>query len=575
MTSRKTGFTVTFIITAVILFAIVVFFNALVGGQTNVRVDLTQDKLYTMSPAAKRILSQLKVPVHVKLYITKQSEMPTGLNSLERDITDKLEEYKAASGGKLTYSVSDPSMNEDLAQKLQAKGIRPFQVQSIERDEIGLKLVYSALEITYKEKDPEIIPQVAPQTLDTLEYELCRRVIKLTRDKDPVVAIYSSMESLDPQLLQIYLQMGQQPPQPRDLYSKLVDIFRSQGYDARKVEISEDSPIPDDAQTLLIMAPKDLSDRQRYEISRFLRRGGKVFLAVQNHEYDYNPSRGGGFDISVRPIETGIDALLSEYGMRVSEAVFMDENLETLSVPRTQNIGGLRVQMAEPVQAPIQIKVSGDQFNEKLSISDRLGQLLYLWGSRLVPNDAKVKEAGLSYQTLFTSSPKAWEVETSGGALSRADFTFDPAKATPRAPLAVLMEGEFPDPYEGKEIPAWSSNDSTTTGTAEAVETGVGKLVLVGCGKMFEDGYLQAGSYSNGLFLLNGVDALTLGEDLIQVRAKTTTRRLIHEVSQGRKLLWRTMTTVLVPLLVALFGIVRSVRRRHAQAAWVQSHQAV
>ncbi len=574
MASRKTSFTVTFTVTAIVLFAIVVFFNALVSSQISARIDMTQDKLYTMSPAAKRILSQLKVPVHVKLYITKQSEMPTGLNTLERDITDKLEEYKAASGGKLTYSVSDPSMNEDLAQKLQSRGIRPFQVQSIERDEIGLKLVYSALEITYKEKEPEIIPQVTPQTLDTMEYELCRRVIKLTRDKDPIVAIYSTKESLDPQLLQIYLQMGQQPPEPRDLYSKLVEIFKNQGYDARKVEISEDSPIPEDTQTLILMAPKNLNDRQRFEISRFLRRGGKVFLAVQNHEYDYNPARRGGFDISVRPIETGIDPLLSEYGIRVSKGVFMDRSLETLSVPRTQNIGGLRVQMAEPVQAPIQIKVAGDQFNQDLSISNRLGQILYLWGSRLVPDDAKLEKVGLDYQTLFTSSDQSWEIESAGGALSRRDFTFDPANATPRAPLAVLVEGVFPDPYEGKEIPAWSPTDSTTAGTAETLEGTAGKLILTGCAKMFEDGYLQAGSYSNGLFLLNGIDALTLGDDLIQVRAKVTTHRLIREVSASQKLFWRTMTTILVPLLVALFGIVRSVRRRRAQAAWLQAHHA-
>ena len=572
MATRKTNFTLRFSAVAVVLFAIVIFFNALVGSQNSARIDLTQDKLYTMSPAAKRILSQLKVPVHVKLYITKQSEMPTGLNSLERDLTDKLEEYKAASGGRLTYTVSDPSQNEDLAQKLQAKGIRPFQVQSIERDEIGLKLVYAAMEITYKEKDPEIIPQIAPQSLETLEYELCRRVIKLTRDKDPVVAIYSSMESLDPQMMQIYLQMGQQPPQPRDLYSKMVDIFRGQGYDARKVEITENSPIPDDAQTLILMAPKKLNDRQRYEISRFLRRGGKVFLAVQNHEYDYNPGRRGGFDISVRSIETGIDPLLSEYGMRVSQGVFMDHNVETLSVPRVQNIGGLRVQMAEPVQAPIQIKVSSGQFNNKLSISDRLGQVLYLWGSRLVPDDAKLKQLDLAYDKLFTSSREAWEIESSGGALSQEDFTFDSSRAVPRAPLAVLMQGEFPDIYAGKDIPAWSAADSVTSGKAGPLPAGEGKMVLVGCGKMFEDGYLQAGSYSNGLFLLNGVDALTLGEDLIKVRAKSTTRRMIKQVSESQKLFWRTLTTILVPLLVALYGILRSVRRRRVQAAWLHSH---
>ncbi len=572
MTTRKTSFTLTFTIAAVVLFAIVVFFNAIVGSQSKARIDFTQDKIYTMSPAAKRIMAQLKVPVHVKLYITQASDMPTGLKSLERNITDKLEEYKAASGGKLTYTVSDPSQDEDLAQKIQAKGIRPFQVQSIEKDEIGLKLVYSALEMSYKDKDPEIIPQVAPKTLDTLEYEICRRIIKLTRDKPPVLAIYSSKESLDPQMVQLYMQMGQQPPAPRDLYSQMPQIFQGQGYDARRVEITQESPIPDDAATLLILSPKNLTDRQRYEIAKFLHRGGQVFLAVQNHEYDYNPGQRGGFDVSARPITTGIEPLLEDYGVRVSKGVFMDENLETLSIPRMQNFGGMRVQVAEPVQAPIQIKVTGDQFNQNLSVSSRLGKLLYLWGGRLVLDDSKLNSVKLSHDVLFTSSNKSWEVDNDGGPLTQRDFTFDQATAHSRAPLAVMLHGEFPNPYEGQAIPTWGPSDSTTTGKAVSEKAGEGTLILVGCGKMFEDSYLQAGGYNNALLILNGIDVLTLGEDLIQVRAKTTEQRAIHEVSQQGKLFWRTLTTVLVPLLVALYGIARTIRRRRTQAAWLHMH---
>jgi ABC-type uncharacterized transport system involved in gliding motility auxiliary subunit len=572
MTARKTSFTVTFTIAAIVLFAIVVFFNAIVGSQTKARIDFTQDKIYTMSPAAKRILAQLKVPVHVKLYITKSSEMPTRLKSLERNITDKLEEYKAASGGKLTYTVSDPSQNEDLAQKLQAKGIRPFQENTIERDAIGLKMVYSAIEMSYKDKDPEIIPRVTPGALDILEYEICRRIIKLTRDKAPVLAIYSTKESLDPQMVQLYMQMGQQPPPPRDLYSKMPQIFQGQGYDARKVEISQESPIPDDATTLMILSPKNLTDRQRFEIAKFLHRGGQVFCAVQNHEYDYNPGRRGGFEISARSITTGLDPLLQQYGVRLSKGVFMDENLETLSVPRTQNLGGMRVQVAEPVQAPIQIRVSGDQFNQDLSVSSRLGKLLYLWGGRLVVDDSKLNSLKLSHETLFTSSDKSWEVDNDGGPLTQRDFTFDSANAHPRAPLAVMIHGEFPNPYEGQPIPSWGPSDSTTTGNAVSEKGKAGTLILVGCGKMFEDGYLQAGDYNNGLLALNGIDVLTLGEDLIKVRAKTTQQRVIREVSQQSKLFWRIFTTALIPLLVAIYGIARTVRRRRLQAAWLHTH---
>ncbi len=572
MASRKTNFTVTFAVAAVALFGIVVLFNGLVGRNTNARLDLTEDGIYTVSPAAKRILSQLQVPVTLTLYITKESEMPSGLNRLERDITDKLEEFKAASGGKLSYTVSDPSQNEELAQKLLNKGIRPFQVQSIKRDEIGLKLVYSSLEMSYLDKDPEIMPQIAPQSLDILEYEICRRVIKLTRDKDPVLAIYSTREALDPQMMQLYMQMGQQPPQPRDLYSQMLQIFQGQGYDARKVDITEQSPIPADANTLMLLSPKNLSERQRYEINRFVQRGGELFVAVQNFEFDYNPSRTGGFDISARPQQTGMDPLLSAYGVRVGSGVFMDQSLETLSIPRTQNIGGLRLQMSEPVQAPIQIRVAGDQFNSDSAISDRLGEVLYLWGSRLVIDEVSLDAAGIEYTELFTSSEKAWEVETQGGPLGPRDFVFDASAALPRSTFAAMLSGSFPNPYDSGLIPPWGPTDSTTVGEVESFEDNEATIVITACAKMFEDNYLQAGGYNNALFMLNCIDGITMGNDLIQVRAKTVTRRVIQGVSEEKKLFWRGLTTILVPVMIALFGILRSVRRRREQAAWIESH---
>jgi len=70
----------------------------------------------------------------------------------------------------------------------------------------------------------------------------------------------------------------------------------------------------------------------------------------------------------------------------------------------------------------------------------------------------------------------------------------------------------------------------------------------------------------NGLVLLNAVDALTLGGDLIQIRAKATATRAIGAVSDGQKLFYRFLTIGLVPLLILLFGVSRMMRRRREEA---------
>ena len=74
------------------------------------------------------------------------------------------------------------------------------------------------------------------------------------------------------------------------------------------------------------------------------------------------------------------------------------------------NLGGLRIQVAEPVQAPIQIRVSEGQFNEDVSITNKMATLLYLWGTRLERNQEILDEHGLQATTLFSTSDKAWEI---------------------------------------------------------------------------------------------------------------------------------------------------------------------
>ncbi len=572
MASRKFSFNLRFSIVAVVLFAIVVLLNAVLGTVDLGRFDLTDDNVYTISPAAKRVLSELKVPVQVKFYVTRRDQMPTGLQTLERDVVDKLSEFAVVSGGNLDFVVVDPTDDDELQEKIAAKGIRPFQVQSIEKDAMGIKLVYSALEISYLDKEPEILPQILPQSLQTFEYDVCSAIAKLTRDMDPVVAVYSTRRSLDPQMMQLYLQMGQTPPEPEEVFGNVSELLRGQNYDVRRTEITKDSPIPEDAATLVVLSPKSLDERQRYEINRFVQRGGNLIVAVQRYEYQYSPSRQGGFTFTAQPIQTDIGEILDPWGLKISDKLFMDENQEVLAIPSERRLGGLRVQVSEPVKAPFQIKVTADQFNDEVSMANGVGQLLYLWGSRLVLDQEKLDDAGIEATTLFTSSPRVWEVEYSPGPLPTSALIPHPDSELDREPFGVLLRGNFPNLFAEGDRPLWAAEAGDSTATTEPVETFSesvpANVVVFGCSKLFEDAFLTMVP-GNGTLLLNAVDALTLGDDLIQIRAKATAERFIEPVSDGAKLFWRFFTIGLVPLLAAGYGLFRHLRRRREEAAFL------
>jgi ABC-type uncharacterized transport system involved in gliding motility auxiliary subunit len=571
---KRVNFRLAFALVTILLLGIAIFLNAFLGNMRAGRVDMTEDRLFTLSPSAKTILQRLQVPVQVKYYVTRRDKMPTELKNLERDVTDKLQDFASASGGYLDFSVHDPSDDEELQELLLSKGIRPFQVQSVERDEIGLKLIFSAISIAYKDAPEEVLPQVLPQSLATIEYELVSRVYRLTQDSQPVVAVYAPKPQLDPQMLSMYMQMGQQPPEMPDTWQSLEELLRSEHYDVRRIELTEASPIPPETDALLVFGPRDLNARQVYEIERALSRGVNTIMAIQRNEYAYNPAPRGGFSITASLRNSGLEGTLGRYGINVSSEQLFDAESEVISIPRTQNLLGMRVQTAEPVRAPMQIAVRGTQMNRELDMTNRIEQLFYLWGTNVEIDPQRQMGLKMAGQVLFTASDKAWRRPFSADPLTMADVDTRGQDFEPGLALAYLFEGQFPEP--SGEMPDWPGAAIPDEEGAEPAEAGPdtlfggvtkpARLVLTGCAKLFEDPFLGAGH--NSLLLLNSVDALALGGDLIGIRSKVITQRTLKPVEAGEKLLFRLFTVALVPLLLALFGLVRMFARRKESALY-------
>ena len=103
---NRSGMRVIFSAAVAVCLGIGFLANWLIADTSLGRFDMTEGNIFTVSDASKNILKKVDTPVQVKLYITKQSEMPTGMTALERDITDKLDELRAASGGNWPYPVT-------------------------------------------------------------------------------------------------------------------------------------------------------------------------------------------------------------------------------------------------------------------------------------------------------------------------------------------------------------------------------------------------------------------------------------------------------------------------------------
>lgn len=580
--------------------AIGLMFNYLMVGTSLKRFDLTEDKIYTVSESSAKILSQVEVPVQVNLYISPREAMPTAMKDLEQNIKDKLEELKIAGKGKLDYKTiylnvanliadqeseffgekKNETEEESVERRLLDKGIKPFNVRAISQDEVTNKLIYASIGVAYKDKPEEIIPQIMPETIQELEYRIVSTVYKLTRPKSPVVALVAPKEAfnIDPQMRRMLEQMGQQVPQTEDPYVYLEEILRQEKYEVRRVDLTKNSPLPEEYDTLVVVNPRNLNDRQRWEINRAIRSGKSVVLAVQTYEWQYQATARGNI-ISKREERPEINPLLEAYGLKVSEDILMDENSVTLNV---QGGGDLLSQLiGQPFKLPMHILVTHESMDQETSITNRLSAVFYLWGTHIEVNEQKMKDLGLTWKPLMFTSEKAWTVPGSEK-LTAKSFEPPPLTSRKRYPLMVLVEGQFPDAYAGKERPPWPKpeprpgetpppEEDTPEPPAPPIEPKPSKLILLGCSEMFRKNFLQAGNLD---LFLNCVDAVSLTEDLVNIRGRKPIDRTIEKPTDRQKTFWRVVNYSLSNAIIIAIGIAVFVIRRQSRLAYTMAQIA-
>lgn len=577
-------------------------FNWLITGQSLARWDATEDKIYTVSEASTEILASLDSPVQVKVYITPKDKMPTGMTKLEQDVVDKIEELRMAGSGNIEYSVIHleaanalADMNKPFDQekkpeevkdedkaietRMLDKGVEPFPVQAMSNDQVTSQLVYSSIGVGYKDKKEEIIPKIMPENLIELEYKIVSTIYKLTRPKAPAVALVAPKEAvnIDPQTRQILEQMGRPVPTSEDPYEKIQEYLRYEKYEVERVELTQDSPLPAEYDVLVVVNPRQLNDRQRWEINRALVSGKSVVMAVQQYEWDYQLSRQGSV-LNKREEKPEINQLLEAYGLRVTDEILMDVNSLPLTVMSSNNPLAQMLGQGQTVNLPTHIRVNNSSMDQETSITSRLSTVFYLWGSPLSFNDEVLGKHGLESKVLMSTTDRAWSIPASG---TLTNETCTPPETGGKSfPLMAMVAGQFPDAFKDQPRPAWPVDqprpgqpprppqDETE---AAAVTPAPGKLILLGCSEIFRNNFLQAGNMD---LFINSVDAVALGDNVVKIRSRKPIDRAINQPPLNTRRFWKFINYALASTIIAGVGICTTAVRRRARNAYTMAHGA-
>lgn len=248
---------------------VVVVFVAIIGANlifspARIRVDFTADKLHTLSDGTKKILAKVDSKVEVRLYASRgENRLPSGLKNYVQSVEDLLAEFKAQSNGKIEIKKFDPepdSESEDLAK---LDGVDPQMLNTGESFYLGLAVSL--------DPNKAAIPFLSPDREKLLEYDLARAISQVIRTEKPVVGVMSPLQVFGMQMPpQMMMRMQQQGQDPWIFINELKRDFEVQqvGMDVDKID--------DKIKVLIVIHPKDITDKAQFAIDQFLLRGGKV-----------------------------------------------------------------------------------------------------------------------------------------------------------------------------------------------------------------------------------------------------------------------------------------------------------
>ena len=326
--------------------------------------------------------------------------------------------------------------------------------------------VFSSLEIVWEGKEPEVIPMLL--RVQGMDYEVARCILKLARTAKPKVMFFDGRRGIP------------NPPSSPGASASLRDpdgFMAVQGlaafFEVEEVVLKEGTSLDEvlwtrtvagkeaKASCFIVLQPEDLEERQVYEISRAVSEGIPTIFFVSRWSMDVSEKgREGGYPL--RAIHPGLDEMFRTWGIILGTNILASRECWVAPEQRAAAAGPLGA--ASP-RLPVLLKTMAPSLKGQHPGDSVLQFLLFPATVGLDIDPDKVKAAGLRLTELVNSGAYSYPVAlppAKDGTLSAvmkikalSDTNTDKAGITEPRPLAVLIEGKFPFPFEGRPVPSW------------------------------------------------------------------------------------------------------------------------
>jgi ABC-2 type transport system permease protein len=510
------------------------------------RIDLTEEKRYSLHPATIEVLRSIEEPIEVEILLT--GKLPGGMRRLQRSIEETIRTFNAYSSKKISFYYEDPlglpaETREDYIVGLAEYGINPTNLFVTEDGGQKSKLIFPGIMVRNEEFETGSLllkgekgmgpEQILNQSIENLEFELIQAIRKLISKQQYAVGILIGKGEMD-------------EDDGFGMVESLVDDF-----EVYKIPMEQANKIEDlDPFDILIIAgPKQAYvEKDIYLLDQFLMRGGKLIFLIDG--LSYNLEDAGASGTVAMPFENGLDQLLFRYGIRVNKDFIQDMNFGYHPV-MAGNFGD----QEQLIPLPWPFYVAAGRMASH-PITKGLDQVMF----RFVSSMDTVKADGVKKTPLIFGSDFSRKL-AAPVRLAFEDMTEGPDLnefQSKNLPLLYLLEGNFTSLFKNRFLP----NGMDKSSFKEATENGT--VIVAASGNLFKsqrnfiDGSplplgedpFNSSTFANRQLLQNCINYLIDPEGIIATRTKTFQIRPLNKVKvKDEKTKWQ-LINIFLPLII-------------------------
>lgn len=512
-----------------LVLAIILFmsFNIVSNGNLkSARIDLTEDKLYTLSQGSLNIIESIDEPITLRFYYSEQvAQALPSLKAYAQRVQELLEEYQRASNGMIRLMTINPEPFSDNEQRAKQYGLQGVPIDG-EPDPL-----YFGLAGTNLLDGVENISFFQPEKEDVLEYDLTKLLFKLSNTEKKSVGILSALpvggEEYDP-------LKGETPspdgPQPWAFIGELRQMFNV------SLLPKDIKRIPSSLDVLIVIHPKEFEDKSLYAIEQYALRGGKLITFVDPYSEADIPERDPDNPMSAMMASrsSNMKEVFKAWGIERAAGDVVADRKTAMKVDfgaRTNN---------QPIDYVLWQEIPGEQLNQEQAITAQLKKIDVATPSFF----KKLDEATTQVTPLISSSNEAMLVDK-----RVVQFRNDPMAlltkyqaGTLSYPIAVRVTGDVKTAFAGG---LKDEEGKPVRGHLEQSKQPIDVIAVADVDMLQDrfwveqqDFYGQVISYntSNNIdFVINAIDDMTGSDGLISVRSRAGFARPFDRVIAMQK----------------------------------------